>query len=260
MGQRDDVLRVAAGEVGYKETRDKAHPGGNVTKYWAEVYPAGQGWPYCDAFCVWTYRKAFVTPVTESFHVFTSLNHYRRARRTVALADALPADQVMFSIGQGHTGILESIDHRARTVTCIEANTSAGTVGSQHDGQGVYRRTRSFDVVAGVGRPMFAEPVHTPVHTPQEPDMAMPRSIPDPKTPADPFGRRPHWEVDTAGNVYCWDGARQLKSLGQLVSTHPPIVDIALAPSGDGVVLFGADGRLENGVWARSTYEILAGP
>lgn len=92
-----------------------------------------------------------------------------------------------------------------------------------------------------------------------EVSMAMPRSIPDPKAPADPKGRVAHWDIDAAGNVYCWDGARQLTSLGKLTATHPPIADAFAHPSGDGVVLVGADGRLDGDEWAESTYTILVG-
>lgn len=90
-------------------------------------------------------------------------------------------------------------------------------------------------------------------------DMAMPRSISDLKVPADPMGRVPHWDVDKDGNIYCWDGARQLKSLSAFASSHPEIIDVFAHPSGDGMVLVGNDGRLENGEWAESTYTILVG-
>lgn len=90
-------------------------------------------------------------------------------------------------------------------------------------------------------------------------DMAMPRSIPDFKVPADASGRVPHWDIDEAGNIYCWDGSRQLTSLGKLVTSHPAIMDAFAHPSGDGVTLVGNDGRFENGEWAESTYTILVG-
>lgn len=91
--------------------------------------------------------------------------------------------------------------------------------------------------------------------------MAMPRSIPDPKVPVGADGRVPHWAVDRDGNIYCWDRARQLKSLSQLDPHHAPIEDVALHPSDDGLILFGNDGHFEpsTGVWARSTYVILVG-
>lgn len=46
-----------------------------------------------------------------------------------------------------HVGVLESLT--ASTVTCVEFNTSPGAAGSQNNGGGVYRRTRSRSLVAG---------------------------------------------------------------------------------------------------------------
>ncbi len=51
----------------------------------------------------------------------------------------------------GHTGILESA--AASTVTVVEGNTSAGNKGSQNNGGGVYRRTRSKSLVKAYIRP-----------------------------------------------------------------------------------------------------------
>jgi hypothetical protein len=85
-------------------------------------------------------------------------NQYKAARTFYAPAAAQPGDQALFSFGQGHTGIVESVNFVRRTVTCIEGNTSPGSAGSQDNGGGVYRRTRGFSTMWGVGRPAFTTP------------------------------------------------------------------------------------------------------
>lgn len=45
-------LEIADGQVGYKA------PSENVTKYWADLYPAFQGQPWCGAFTSWCLWKA----------------------------------------------------------------------------------------------------------------------------------------------------------------------------------------------------------
>lgn len=114
-----------------------------------------------------------------------------------------------------------------------------------------------------IDAPLFkavATPVSTPPPYPE--DDTMPRHFLDPKRPADSKGRAPEWAVDRRGNIYCWNGARQLASLDSLTGgNHPDIEDAALDPSSDGLILFGADGHYEAPIdeWAQSTYKILAG-
>lgn len=142
-----------------------------------------------------------------------------------------------------------------RRLKCPEWHALSGWCGHCH----VPGNTHTDPGALAVERLLAPTPI-PPAPTPEEP-MAMPRSIPDLKTPVGADGRVPHWAIDTQGNVYCWDRARQLKSLSAFTQTHPPIEDVAAHPSGDGVVLFGNDGHYEpaSGVWARSTYTILVG-
>jgi len=71
----------------------------------------------------------------------------------IPLSQAQPADFVYFkwpglsSARCDHVGVLVSMT--ASTVTCIEFNTSPGSIGSQNNGGGVYLRTRSRSLVAG---------------------------------------------------------------------------------------------------------------
>lgn len=111
---------------------------------------------------------------------------------------------------------------------------------------------------------MFARAHPHPLHPPQE-DLEPMAPIVDPKTPADPEGRLPNWEVDEAGNIENWNGARQLRSLSAFDprfagADHPRIVGAELAEGGDGIILFADDGfQLPDGRWVRSTYKITVG-
>lgn len=192
-GTAADALRVAVAELGYLERRT------NITKYWAELAPGFQGQPWCAAFVAWVYRRAGVGLVSRSFYVPRIVVDYRAARRLLAVADAQPGDQVLFHIGDGHTGICESVDRRARTVTCIEGNTSPGVAGSQTNGGGVYRRTRPWAHVTGVGRPRFATRKVTPMF---DPPISLEPIVATLTCPTGGF-----WQLATSGAVYAWEGA-----------------------------------------------------
>lgn len=66
-------------------------------------------------------------------------------------------DLAMFDFGgdgeQDHVGICQSAT--TYYLTCIEGNTSSGTSGSQANGDGVYKRTRSKKYVLGYIRPKY---------------------------------------------------------------------------------------------------------
>lgn len=97
----------------------------------------------------------------------------------------------------------------------------------------------------------------TPAPLPKEDAMLVP--VIDPKaTPVK--GRIPNWETDEDGNMYAWNGARDLPPLSKIAPVHAPIVGIALEPGGDGVVLFANDRTQDaSGAWVRSTYKITVG-
>ena len=61
---------------------------------------------------------------------------------------------LIYSYDFGHTGIIESA--AIGKITAIEGNTTAGNSGSQSNGGGVYRRTRSTSCVRAYIRPIKA--------------------------------------------------------------------------------------------------------
>lgn len=61
---------------------------------------------------------------------------------------------VLFGRGV-HVGLVLDVDLKAGVVHTVEGNTSAGTVGSQDNGGGVYTRSRPFTAVRGYARPTY---------------------------------------------------------------------------------------------------------
>ena len=80
------------------------------------------------------------------------LDWYRKHQPEQIVDRPVPGDIILYNFG--HTGILESAGEE--TVTAIEGNTSAGEAGSQSDGGGVFRRTRSRKLVTAFIRPLDA--------------------------------------------------------------------------------------------------------
>ena len=77
------------------------------------------------------------------------------ARELSSFSEARAGDVVLYDFnhdgGCDHIGIVVYND--GHELTTIEGNTSSGEAGSQHAGNGVYRRTRQYDVVRAILRP-----------------------------------------------------------------------------------------------------------
>jgi hypothetical protein len=229
--------------------------GSNRVRYWDDVgMHKLQTQPWCAAFYLAGLLATGVTPVSRSVYVPRLVTDYKNADRLFPIDKAKPGDQVLYNIGDGHTGIVVSISAASRTVIAIEGNTSAGAAGSQNNGGGVYMRVRPWSVVTGVGRPSFTNPL------PAKPEAPMRMFVIDPKG-VDDLGRDSVWEIDEQGNVFNWNAARPLKSRREVdPGATVAIVAAVPDPSGDGVVMIGADDRQDNrGHWVRSTWRIVAG-
>jgi hypothetical protein len=158
VGTAADVLAWARAQLGVTESP----PNSNRVRYWADAGMAKlQGQPWCDAFVSAAFKLHGVDVPPQSYCPYSEA-WYRKGGRLVDVTKAQPGDQVLFHFAgeaneANHTGILESIDLAKHTVTCLEGNTAPGSAGSQSNGGGVYRRTRSFSVVRAVGRPPYSE-------------------------------------------------------------------------------------------------------
>lgn len=160
--------KVIAGEIG------RVDPTG--ARYWALVMPAWVGAAFCVAGLQWALRRLGLpmVPAPSPFYC-PSVEAYARNKGAWVSqwGAAMPGDWVLFDfIGKGyatHIGYLERVNSDG-TVTCIEFNTSSGSSGSQANGRGVWRRTRSRSLVRGFVRLSYkAAPKPAPKPAPAKP-------------------------------------------------------------------------------------------
>jgi hypothetical protein len=165
------ALRAAAGEIGYYAP-DDPEPGSKYGRWAAQQLnqawlrgPSTSIW-WCMLFASWAvYTTGGTIPGGISFNTDNTLAAARRAGATVSRANAQPGDLIIYDWdGNGvtdHVGILE-VNHGSYIQT-IEGNTSGSSGGSQSAGNGVWRRTRGWESVAGVVRPAYSgASVNTP--------------------------------------------------------------------------------------------------
>ena len=158
---RWQIIKTAAAEVGYVEKGGRDGRSGNITKYWADRYPAWQGSAWCGAFVDWVLARHGVDgyPIgrTGIFYTPSIVNAAKskgvwRSDSTTSLSKIKPGDLVLFDFnGSGyaqHVGIAEKYVGNGNVQT-IEGNTSPTNVGSQNNGGGVYRRTRNAATIMG---------------------------------------------------------------------------------------------------------------
>jgi hypothetical protein len=199
-GTISDVLRIAAGEVGYTENP----PSSNRQKYSAALGRPAESW--CADFCEWVLKQAGVPgPARNTYGNASALVHgFGPIQQLPQPGDLVGYHFAGEAAGINHVGIVESVDLVHSTITSIEGNTSSGVAGSQSNGGGVYRRTRPFVQVVGFGRPSYKE---APVADAAPPDYkvnAAPVSI---TVLADGSG----YIILTAdGGVFCFGTAKYL--------------------------------------------------
>ena len=139
----ENILQIAAAELGNAESP----PGSNMTKY-GEWYGLN-GKPWCMIFVQWCFARAGRTLPYKTASCSGLLSWYRKNQPEGVVSEPQRGDIAIYKFG--HTGIIEAVADG--TITDIEGNTSAGEAGSQSNGGGVFRRTRSKALVAGYIRP-----------------------------------------------------------------------------------------------------------
>ena len=159
----ESVIAVARGELGYAES------GNNLTKYWAECYPAFQGQPWCVVFLMWCFRHGgeaaafFGGAFTGSCG--TLMRWYREQGQTVPVEQVQAGDIVILNFhgtqDTEHCGIVEDRSDVGNLstgaplyVVTIEGNTGTG---SQANGGMVCRKTRYPSQIVAVCRPKYKE-------------------------------------------------------------------------------------------------------
>lgn len=151
MATASDVLRVAAGEIGYSRWSDPQTGSKYGRWYAAETgspYFGASGVSYCAMFVSWVLAQVGV----RFLYAYCPYIVRDFAARAVGKAEARPGDIVLFDWdGDGeadHVGFVEL--NRGSYYQTIEGNTSSGASGSQGNGGVVARRTRSVSLVCAV--------------------------------------------------------------------------------------------------------------
>lgn len=139
-------LEIAQSQIGYKEGKN------NDNKY--GKYFGFNNVAWCAQFVSYCLKKAGIEYAYASCERF--YQQLKTQKKLVKIEDSIPGDIVFFQFDKDdmadHIGIIESNNKEAKTLTTIEGNTSSGNAGSQHNGDGVYRRIRTYTLVKGVGR------------------------------------------------------------------------------------------------------------
>lgn len=143
MATARDPLAIARGELGNTEFP----AGSNRTKYGAWMGMDGQAW--CMSFVQWCFAQAGRPLPHKTASCGELLRWYQKYQPERIVTAPRPRDVILYTFG--HTGIVESA--KPGTVTAIEGNTSPGDKGSQDNGGGVFRRTRSRTLVKAFIRP-----------------------------------------------------------------------------------------------------------
>lgn len=133
-----------------------SNTGKRVREMQSHTWLGGTGWPWCvAAWITWAEEAGFKLPY-QGAGAYAYLDWARKAGWTCRLEQATPGDAVVFNIGAGHMGMLESYNRSMRTITTIDGNVS----------DRVGRKVRSIDVVRGV------------VHVPEKPKVLPPAKPP----------------------------------------------------------------------------------
>ena len=150
MVSEQEILRIAASELGYRE----APPESNRTKFGAWYGLDGQ--PWCMMFIQWVFwqaRAESLLPVKTA-----SCTALMQAAKTAGqwITDGFrPGDVVLYDFSgkkrqPEHCGLLEAVQDEF--VVTIEGNTGAG---NEANGGAVMRRKRGVSLVVGAVRPKY---------------------------------------------------------------------------------------------------------
>lgn len=149
MATASQILTVAQSQIGYKEGKN------NWTKYGQEYGMNNCSW--CMIFVWWVFKHAGGESLIKKSASCTAEWNAMKSR-SVSKSALKPGDVVFFDWDHSgdcdHVGIVESVG--SSRVTTIEGNTSSGNSGSQSNGDGVYRRYRTYSQIAKAFRPAYS--------------------------------------------------------------------------------------------------------
>lgn len=149
MATASEVLRIAAGEIGYSRWTDP-QPGTKYGRWYAQShgsYYGASGVPFCAMFVSWVMSRAGQAfPGLPAAYVPYVLSAGRS--RAVSTRSAKPGDIVIFNWDGGvvdHIGFVEA--NHGSYIQTIEGNTNNGRVA---------RRTRAWNTIAAILRPAYS--------------------------------------------------------------------------------------------------------
>ena len=154
MATANDILKIAQGEIGVKESPANSNNVKYNTWYYGRAV-SGAAYPWCMAFIMWLMAQGGVTVPVKTASCSALLTAAKKAGQLVT-GGYKSGDVLLFNFSGGssptHTGILESV--RGSTLTSIEGNT--GTTNDTNGGA-VMRRTRKASSVVAAWRPNYTE-------------------------------------------------------------------------------------------------------
>ena len=167
MATVNDVLKIAANEIGYSRWSDPLNGskyGRWFASYTGNSYYGQNGIPYCSMFVSWVFNQAGQSCPglpTASCSIIRA-NNVNTSRHISNKYDAQPGDLVLFNWdydgnyagAADHVGIVEL--NRGSYIQTIEGNTSSTSAGSQGNGGVVARRTRDCSMVCMIVRPAYS--------------------------------------------------------------------------------------------------------
>ena len=156
MASVKELLAVATKQLGITEWPTNSNKVKYNTWYYGREV-SGDSYPWCMAFVQWCYNEAQMKLPYKTASCSALLNWYKQHHPECVVTKPEPGDVVIYDFG--HTGIIESA--AIGKITAIEGNTTAGNSGSQSNGGGVYRRTRSTSCVRAYIRPIKAMQIET---------------------------------------------------------------------------------------------------
>lgn len=184
MAKASEVLKVAAGQLGYKESP----AGSNKTKYGKAF--GMNGVPWCSQFLWWVFQKAGAGSlypknastlaqdeiVSKCGGKWVMKKTTSKATRKAYLRMAKPGDVVCMDFGRmdayrSHIGIVEKVS--GDNLICIEGNTSKS--GSQSNGGMVCRQTRPYTYICSAVRPAYSDAA--PVEEPKPDPVTKPLTV-----------------------------------------------------------------------------------
>lgn len=149
------VIDIAKAQIGYTEL-----PVNNT--HFGKWYGLNNQ-PWCAIFVSWVFNEAGLVDKVKAqtkkgFASCTAgLAYFAKNNKLVPVGEAQEGDIAFFQFDADaepdHVGIVEKNNKLMKQLICIEGNTSSGNKGSQSNGDGVYRRNRSYAIVMAVARP-----------------------------------------------------------------------------------------------------------